>query len=179
MKFRLHEKLKYMLFGGLLVLTGSMFGNMSSNTAAQLGSETIDELTVRKLKVTENITLYDGFSPLVHIHHNEHGGQVTIASRDESGFAKMGIAENGGEIVTISKESGGVIISSAEDMDGIIEVYAKGHKKAVTISNVDAGGYVSTLAKTGEGTVVLAIVKGDGVVVTQDKFGRINAFPIE
>ena len=178
MKFRLHEKLKYMLFGGLLVLTGSMFGNMSSNTAAQFGSETIDELIVRKLKVTEDITLYDGFSPLVHIHHNEHGGQVIIASRDKSGFAQMGITENGGKIVTISKESGGVIISSTEDMDGIIEVYAKGHKKVVKISN-NAGGYVSTLAKTGEGTVVLAMVKGDGVVVTQDKFGRINAFPIE
>lgn len=34
-----------------------MFGNMNRDTEAQLGSETMDELTVRKLIVVEGITI--------------------------------------------------------------------------------------------------------------------------
>ena len=44
MKFKLHEKLKYMFLGGVLTLAGFMFGNMNSDTEAQLGYETIDKL---------------------------------------------------------------------------------------------------------------------------------------
>ena len=37
MKFKLHEKLKYMFLGGVLTLAGFMFGNMNSDTEAQSG----------------------------------------------------------------------------------------------------------------------------------------------
>ena len=44
---RLREKLKYMFLVGLLAFAGFMFGNMNNDTKAELGSDTIDELTVR------------------------------------------------------------------------------------------------------------------------------------
>ena len=49
--FGLREKLKYMALGTLIALTGFVLGNMNKDTEAQSGSETIDELTVRKLTV--------------------------------------------------------------------------------------------------------------------------------
>ena len=55
--FRLSEKLKFILLAGILAFAGFMLGNMRSDTQAQSGSETTDELTVRKLTVLEDITV--------------------------------------------------------------------------------------------------------------------------
>ena len=77
MKFRLREKLKYMLLGGLLTLAGFMFGNMNSDTTAQSGYETIDKLTVRELIVHKDIRVMgDDMDPRVHISWDRDGGRV-------------------------------------------------------------------------------------------------------
>ena len=55
--FRLRDKLKYMVFIGLLVLVGFIFGNINNDTNAQSKSDTVGKLTVRKLTVLEDITV--------------------------------------------------------------------------------------------------------------------------
>lgn len=45
----LREKLKYMVFRGLFTLAGFILGNLSNDTEAQSGSETLDKLTVREM----------------------------------------------------------------------------------------------------------------------------------
>ena len=179
MKFRLHEKLKYMFFGGLLVFSGFMFGSMGSHTAAQ--SQKIDELRVGTLEVMERIVLFDGTHPVVHIYHDAHGGRITTTGRDitESGMAAIGLNENGGHIAALSKEMGGVLIRSSEDMNGVISVLAVGDKQVVKISDSGTGGHVSAIAKTGKGVASLLIFEDKGVVLTRDEFGKVERFPIE
>ena len=75
--FRLSEKLKYMVLGGFLTFAGFMFGNMSSDTEAQFGSETIDELTVRELTVLEDITVIADDGERRVVISCENGGKVT------------------------------------------------------------------------------------------------------
>ena len=75
---RLREKLKYMFLVGLLAFADFMFGNMNNDTKAELGSDTIDELTVRKLTVLEDITVIaDNGEPRVVISWHELSGQVS------------------------------------------------------------------------------------------------------
>ena len=87
MKFRLREKLKYMFLGGLLTLAGFMFGNMSSETTAQFGYETIDKLTVQELIVRKDITLMrEGMDPQVLISWDRNGGRCgNLWSRGSKG----------------------------------------------------------------------------------------------
>ena len=75
---RLREKLKYMFLVGLLAFAGFMFGNMNNDTKAELGSDTIDELTIRKLTVLEDLTVIgDNGEPRVVISWHELSGNVS------------------------------------------------------------------------------------------------------
>lgn len=178
MKFRLREKLKYMLLGGLLPLAGFMLGNINNNTEAQFGSETIDELTIQKLNVVEEITLYNGSEPQVFIRNEENGGAVTVYGKGGKGVAHMGIDENGGDVIIVAKEgNGGVSITTDENMDGSLQVFAKGNKLGVKLAIIDDGGLVRAKAKTGEGSVNLTVVDSDGVILVTDKFGEISELP--
>ena len=176
--FRLHKKLKYMVFGGVLPLTGFMFGSMKNNTEAQFGSETIDELTVRKLSVTEEVILYNGSQPVVFIQHDENGGKVSIAGRGAKGAILMSIGEDGGVVGVYSKEgAGGVLISNSDNMSGLLNIFSVDRKLIVDLGGKDDAGLVRVKSKAGEGEVILTTLGGDGVVVTRDELGEIITFP--
>ena len=151
--FRLDEKLKYMFFAGLLAFAGFLFGNMNSNTEAQSGSETIDELTVRKLTVLEDITVVadDGERRVV-ISWDENGGRVTCLDSEGMRAASLSMDEIGGMVVVRSEKGGGASL-------GVDEEGGNGGVSPVT---------------DGQGGAGLLILEGDGVVFTSDRFGNIT-----
>ena len=150
--FRLREKLKYMALGGLIVLTGFVFGNMNKNTEAQSGSETTDELTVRKLTVLEDITVVadDGERRVV-ISWDENGGRVScLGPKDMPAVgAGLSIGEMGGVVGVRGKKGGSASLTLGKE-----------------------GGRVSVFPVTGKGGAALGIIEGDGVVFTIDRFGK-------
>ena len=151
--FRLDEKLKYMFFAGLLAFAGFLFGNMNSDTEAQSGSETIDELTVRKLTVLEDITVVadDGERRVV-ISWDENGGRVTCLDSKGLRAASLSMDEIGGMVVVRSEKGGGASL-------GVDEEGGNGGVSPVT---------------DGQGGAGLLILEGDGVVFTSDRFGNIT-----
>ena len=151
MMFRLREKLKYMVLGGLLTLAGFMFGNMNNNTEAQLGSQTIGELTVRTLFVLDKIIVQRGQEVRVIISSNLNGGQVATFGPDGA-VAGIGIDEHGGSVVT-------------SDVTG---------KSAADISSDENGGAVSIFSRDEKSGVLLRIENGVGVVMATDRFGNMN-----
>ena len=127
--FRLREKLKYMALGGLIVLTGFVFGNMNKDTEAESGSETINELTVRNMIVLEGIrVINDDNVPQVVITWDENGGNVSAHS--PRGQAAFGVGEHGGLIqvgnvegkigaqVTMNENGGIVVVHSTNGPGG-------------------------------------------------------------
>ena len=149
---RLREKLKYMALGGLIVLTGFVFGNMNKDTEAQSGSETINELTVRNMIVLEDIkVLNDGNMPQVVITWDENGGNVSAHSL--RGQAALGVGEDG----------------------GLIQVGNAEGKIGAQVTMNENGGIVVVRSTNGPGGAALAIYEDDGVVYTKDRLGNINA----
>ena len=149
---RLREKLKYMALGGLIVLTGFVFGNMNKDTEAQSGSETINELTVRNMIVLEDIkVLNDGNMPQVVITWDENGGNVSAHSL--RGQAALGVGEDG----------------------GLIQVGNAEGKIGAQVTMNENGGIVVVRSTNGPGGAALAIYENDGVVYTKDRLGNINA----
>ena len=149
MKFRLREKLKYMFLGGLLTLTGFMFGNMNSDTAAQFGHETIDKLTVGELIVRKDIrVMSNGVDPRVHISWDRSGGRVITYGPNGKGAASILVAEGNGVVTTQgSKEKTGASLMVNE-----------------------GGGVLSLFAPDGKAKIVLGIAEGDGVAYLVNKF---------
>ena len=149
---RLREKLKYMTLGGLIVLAGFVFGNMNKNTEAESGSETIDELTVRKMVVLEDISVInDDNVPQVVITWNENGGNVSAHS--PKGQAAFGVGEHGGLIQVANVEG----------------------KIGAEVTMNERGGVVVVRSISGPGGVALAIYEGDGVVYIKDRLGNLSA----
>lgn len=150
MKFRLREKLKYMFLGGLLTLTGFMFGSMNSDTTAQFGYETIDKLTVGELIVRKDITVMsDDMDPRVHISWDRNGGRVITYGPKGMGAASLLVAEGNGVVTTQgSKEKTGASLMVNE-----------------------GGGVLSLFAPDGKARIVLGISEGDGVAYLVNKFG--------
>ena len=149
MKFRLCEKLKYMLLGGLLTFAGFMFGNITNDTTAQSGYETIDKLTVRELIVRRDIRVMgDDMDPRVHISWDRNGGRVITYGPKQMGAASLLVAEGNGVVTTQgSKEKTGASLMVNE-----------------------GGGVLSLFAPDGKARVVLGISEGDGVAYLVDRF---------
>ena len=150
MKFRMREKLKYMLLGGMLTLAGFMFGNMNNNTEAQFGYETIDKLTVRELIVRKDIrVMSDDMEPRVHISWDREGGRVITYGPKQMGAASLLVAEGNGVVTTQgSKEKTGASLMVNE-----------------------GGGVLSLFAPDGNAKIFLGISEGDGVAYLVDKLG--------
>lgn len=150
MKFRLREKVKYMFLGGLLTLTGFMFGNMNRETTAQFGYETIDKLTVRELIVRKDIrVMSEGMDPRVHISWDRGGGRVITYGPKGKGAASILVAEGNGVVTTQgSKEKTGASLMVNE-----------------------GGGVLSLFAPDGNAKLLLGISEGDGVAYLVNKFG--------
>ena len=150
MKFRLREKLKYMLLGGLLTLAGFMFGNMNSDTTAQSGYEAIDKLTVRELIVRKDIRVIgDDMDPRVHISWDRNGGRVVTYGPKQMGAASLLVAEG----------------------NGIVTTQGSKEKTGASLMVNEGGGVLSLFAPDGKARVVLGISEGDGVAYLVDKFG--------
>ena len=149
MQFRLREKLKYMFLGGLLTLAGFMFGNMNSETTAQLGYETIDKLAVRELIVRKDIrVMSDGMDPRVHISWDRNGGRVVTYGPKGKGAASILVAEGNGVLTTQgSKEKTGASLMVNE-----------------------GGGVLSLFAPDGKAKIVLGIAEGEGIAYLVNKF---------
>ena len=145
MKFRLREKLKYMLLGGLLTLAGFMFGNMNSDTTAQSGYETIDKLTVRELIVHKDIRVMgDDTDPRVHISWNRDGGRVITYGPKGIGAASLLVAEGNGVVTTQgSKEKTGASLMVNEG-GGVLSLFAPDGKARILLG-IDEGGGVAYL----------------------------------
>ena len=156
--FRLREKLKYMVLGGFLISAGFMFGNISSDTEAQFGSETIDELTVQELTVLEDITVIadDGERRVV-IAWNDRGGQVTcLGSGGERDSAQASLL--------VGMFGGIAGVTSGQGIAGA----------SLTIGT--EGGGVTIFPVPGkEGGASLAIDDGDGVVFRRDRSGELRS----
>ena len=151
MKFRLREKLKYMFLGGLLTLAGFMFGNMNSDTTAQLGYETIDKLTVGELIVRKDITLMsDGMDPQVLISWDRNGGRViTFGPEGPKGMAAASL---------LVAEGNGVVTAQG----------SKGKTGGSLMVN-EGGGVLSLFAPDGNAKIVLGISEGEGVAYLVNK----------
>ena len=153
--FSLSEKLKFMFLAGLLAFAGFLYGSMNSDTQAQSGSETIDELTVRKLTVLQDITVTV-----------DNGERRVIIDTDENGGRIMCLAPE-------TKPTVGVKLSTGK-MGGVVGV--RGTKgSAASFTTGKEGGRVNVFAATGKGAAALGIFDGDGVVFTIDKFGQLSS----
>lgn len=176
MKFRLSEKLKYMVLGSLLTLAGFMFGNMSSDTEAQLGSETINELTVRELTVLKDIkissnsgdslvlissdeeggiiaTNSNSGDPRVLIRSDSNGGQVFVVDSSGRGAARLAVTEKGGTVSTRGEGKAGVIIRAGGEGEGV-SVFGTDGKLAVSLGITEDGGMVATDGKGKAGVII-------------------------
>lgn len=153
--FRLSEKLKFILLAGILAFAGFMLGNMNSDTQAQSGSETIDELTVRKLTVLEDITV-----------KADNGERRVVIDTDE----------NGGRVMCLGPETKPTVGAkiSVGKMGGVVGVRGT-MGSAASLTTGEEGGRVSISAATGKGAAALGIFDGDGVVFTIDKFGQLSS----
>ena len=145
MKFRLREKLKYMLLGGVLTLAGFMFGNMNSDTTAQSGYETIDKLTVRELIVRKDIRVMgNDMDPRVHISWDRNGGRVITYGPKGIGAASLLVAEGNGVVTTQgSKEKTGASLMVNEG-GGVLSLFAPDGKARILLG-IDEGGGVAYL----------------------------------
>ena len=150
MKLKMREKLKYMFLGGLLTFAGFMLGNISNNTEAQLGYETIDKLTVGELIVRKDIRVIgDDTDPRVHISWDRNGGRVVTYGPKGIGAASLLVAEGNGVVTTQgSKEKTGASLMVNE-----------------------GGGVLSLFAPDGNAKILLGIAEGDGIAYIVDKFG--------
>lgn len=148
MKFRLHEKLKYMFLGGLLTLAGFMFGNMNSETTAQSGYETIDKLTVRELIVRKDIrVMRDDMDPRVHISWGRNGGRVVTYGPKGKGAASILVAEGNGVLTTQGSKD----------------------KTGASLMVNEGGGVLSLFAPDGKAKIVLGIAEGEGIAYLVNK----------
>ena len=150
MKLKVREKLKYMLLGGLLTLAGFMLGNMSNDTEAQFGYESIDKLRVEELIVRKDIRVMgDDTDPRVHISWDRNGGRVVTYGPKGVGAASLLVAEGNGVVTTQgSKEKTGASLMVNE-----------------------GGGVLSLFAPDGNARVLLGISEGDGIAYLVDKSG--------
>ena len=157
--FRLREKLTYMFLTGLLAFAGFMFGDMNNDTKAQLGSETIDALTVRKLTVLEDITVIaDNGESRVVISWSEIGGSVSCY-----GPGGMDVAD-----------STGLLVGQLGGIAGVTDRNAGG--ASLTLGTEGGGVTIFPIAGvTGKGGAALSIDEGDGIVFTRNRFGELRA----
>ena len=157
--FRLREKLTYMFLTGLLAFAGFMFGNMNNDTKAQLGSETIDALTVRKLTVLKDITVIaDNGEPRVVISWNEISGSVSCYGR-------------GGKDVA---DSTGLLVGQLGGIAGVTDRNASG--ASLTLGLEGGGVTIFPIAgPTAEGGAAVSIDEGDGMVFIRNRFGELRA----
>ena len=157
---RLREKLKYMFLVGLLAFAGFMLGNMNNDTKAELGADTIDELTVRKLTVLEDLTVIaDNGEPRVVISWNELNGQVSCygpGGMDVAHRAALLVGQLGGIAGVTDRNASGASLTIGLEGGG------------VTIFPIEG-------ALAGKGGAALGIDKGDGFVSTIDRFGERRA----
>ena len=156
MMFKLHEKLTYIFFTGLLAFAGFLFGNMNNDTKAQLRSETIDALTVRKLTVLEDITVVaDNGEPRVVISWNEISGSVSCY-----GPGGMDVADRTALLVG---QLGGIAGVTDRNISGA----------SLTLGLEGGGVTIFPIAgPTGEGGAALGIDEGNGIVSTINRFGE-------
>lgn len=149
MEFRSREKLKYMFLGGLLTLAGFMFGNMNSETTAQLGYETIDKLIVQELIVRKDIrVMREDMDPRVHISWGRNGGRVVTYGPKGKGAASILVAEGNGVLTA----------QGSKDKTGASLMVNKG------------GGVLSLFAPDGNAKIVLGIAEGEGIAYLVNKF---------
>ncbi len=157
--FRLREKLTYMFLTGLLAFAGFMFSNMNNETKAQLRSETIDALTVRKLTVLEDITVIaDNGESRVVISWSEIGGSISCY-----GPGGMDVAD-----------STGLLVGQLGGIAGVTDRNASG--ASLTLGTEGGGVTIFPIAGvTGKGGAALSIDEGDGIVFTRNRFGELRA----
>ena len=153
MKFRLLEKVKYMIFGALLTLFGFVLGNLSNYIEAHSEGELIDTLHVGKLNVYDSIRVINGNRKV-----------VVLISQDESG----------GTVTVSDGNSEPVVLISQDESGGTVVVHDKLPWKNSLSSLVIAeeGGMVLVKSASGEGVAAMSIQDGDGFVGTIDKLGN-------
>ena len=170
MKFRFRERLKYMVLGSLLTLAGFMFGNMNSDTEAQLGSETINELTVRELTVLKDITIRNNSGDsLVIIYGNEAGGHVTAYG--PGGGASLSVNEEGGIIIARGPDRKKTASLSVNEEGGIITARGPEGKASVTLAISKEGGEVSVSNRQGDPRAGFGIIDDKGIAFLVNRFG--------
>ena len=127
---------------------------------AELGSDTIDELTVRKLTVLEDLSVIaNNGEHRVIISWNELSGQVSCycpGEMDVADRAALLVGQLGGIAGVTDKNGGGASLTLGMEGGG------------VTIFPI-AG-------VTGKGGAALGIAERDGVIFTKDKLGKLRSF---
>ena len=158
--FRLREKLKYMFLTGVLAFAGFMLGNVNNDTKAQLESEMIDTLTVRKLTVLEDIAVIaDNGEPRVVISWHEMSGEVSCY-----GPGKMDVADR---VSLLVGQLGGIA--------GVTDRNASGASLTIGLEGGGVTIYPIEGPLAGKGGAALSIDQGDGFVFTRDGSGELRA----
>ena len=160
--FKLSEKVKYMAFGALLTVIGFMLGTLNTSTDAQSSAQQIDELTVKRLKVSESIAVVDQTSnPQVLINYDENGGSITVYAKDylitSLAAAELKIGEHGGQFAALTTNG----------------------KVGSAVTTDEDGGAIAAFANEGNGGIVLMNTMGNGIISTTNKFGHSSYFPGE
>lgn len=206
MKFKLCEKVKYMVFGSLLTLAGFMFGSLNNGIDAQSESEVINELKVQKLVVYDNIILYDTNQampePRVVIMHDVNGGDVSVYGKARKPLARIGIASAGGNFWAYGKNEIGAVnigvgpiggrlqiantqqgarvhINAIDDKSADIRFVSADGEQAAMLGMYNNIGVIKVGPITGKGSVIASVDRGDGFVITTDKFGTARKMVVE
>lgn len=179
MKFRFSEKLKYMVLGSLLTLAGFMFGNMNSDTEAQLGSETMDTLTVRELIVVEDIKITSNSgSPRVMISSDRNGGKVTVfgpGGIGGKGAASLSLTENGGRVSVFGIGGEAAAMLAVTKKGGTLTTKGViGEAAGVGIGANEEGGTVTVFDREGKPRAAFGIDNGEGFAYLVNRFGEIR-----
>ena len=138
MKFKLSEKVKYMIFGALLTLSGFIVGTLNNGIEAQSGSDTIDKLTVRELTVLEHLIVRNEDGDIVVIiGHNDNSGSITTIDKQAKGVIIFSFqAQGGGPVGAITADRNNIVKSSIlmtidQGQAGIDVRDSEGNKKSL------------------------------------------------
>ena len=110
---KLSDKVKYMIIGAVIGLSGFGLGSLVTGIDAQNNIATFDSIYAKKIVATDFIGVGDPEGSRVAISTGEHGGIVQVYNQNGNNCLDFFIDEHGGNInVTPGKGKGGIFLNN-------------------------------------------------------------------